>query len=366
MSLDKKELQKKADKLAFALRAFPTAIRVVAFTGNCISGLIGLFLFIFSRLKKKILPKKAFMSWTNGYVLDTRRSLYISMQNQIADHSGFIVFNEGDSLMFSGLYSAGGGRVNLKEAQDEQGRWWRRPLYYKNWYPSQSASTISRDMMLGVFWHIWARQDHEAALKTFRYGYKNHWIMGEGDVARIYLTPGLQATLAEIILKTPIARERLSRSELIRCWILSKKPQAWPTKLRGYQLHLDLLHIALRGELLGSIDRSMLSSIEDARDRERFNVMALALYAKYVDGDVDATADVLLNKQYWPDLRLPTSVDRYEHWLPQRAFYNEDGSLNSDFLPDSLPPPKIHSGGDLMFVWKFIKRWMDSSSINKV
>jgi hypothetical protein len=220
-------------------------------------------------------------------------------------------------------------------------------------------------MMMGVLWHIWTKQDHEAALKTFRYGYKNHWIMGEGDVARIYFTPGLQATLAEIILKIPAAKAELSRMELIRCWILSKKPQAWPTKLKGYQLHLDLLHIALRGEIQGNIDGSMLSSIEDARNRERLNVLALALYAKYVDGNVDAVADVLLNNQYWPASRLPTSADRFEPWLPQRAFYKEDGSLNSDFAPDLSPPPRVHSGGDLMFAWAFIKRWMETSSVTK-
>ena len=366
--MNQQELQAKANELSFAMRAFPNVIKFVAFSMNILSGLAGLLIFLISPLFTKVSSKKAFGTWSKKYPLDQKRWLYISLQSQVADQSGFIEFNESDCLMFSGLYSAGGGDVDLRKAQTPDGRWWRKPSYYKNWYPQSTASTISRDMMMGVFWHIWINRDAQAAVKTFQYGYKNHWIMGEGDVARIYLTPGLQATLAQIILSIPSAKNRLSRLELIRCYILSKKPQVWPTGLSGYQLHLDLLHIALRGELLEHIDRSMVKSIEDAVQRERFNPMALVLYSKYIDGDYDVVSSILSKEQYWPSTRLPTSTDRSEQWLPQRAFYKADqsGSISSDWLPDPTPPPVVYSGGDFMFVWAFTRRWIDESNAGQV
>jgi len=364
--MNEKELQQKANEVAFYLRAFPTAIKTIAFIVNIVSAIAGLIMYPFSFLKNRISPKKADGTWSAVYSLDSKRWKYMSLKGQVTDQYGFIEYHEADCLMFSGLYSAGGCTVDLKQAQDKEGRWYRKPLYYKNWYPAQTASTISRDMMLGVFWHIWNTKDITALLKTYRYGSKNHWIMGEGDIARIYLTPGLQATLAEMIIRMPYAYSQLSLLEKIHCFILSKKPQVWPTKLMGYQLHLDMLHAALRGLIIGYIDSSMKEAIEEAHEREFLNPLVGALYAKYVDGKYDPVISTLMSEKYWPENRLPTSVERSEQWLPQRSSFNSDGSMNRDWLPDLTPPPKTHSGGDFIFVSKFISDWISDSRSGKV
>ncbi len=359
------DLESKAKEFSLALKAFPRLIKGIAIFSNITSTFLGLFYYIFSFLKEKNKQKYASFSFTTKYTVDDRRWKYITLGNQVQDSDGFIEFKEADCLMFSCLYAVGGAKVKIYRAQDSAGRWYRKPLSYKGWYPKETASTISRDMMMGVLWYLFMEQDTDALLATYRYGYKNHWIMGEGDVARIYFTPALQATLADIILSNPMASIRLSRLERIHCWFLSKKPQNWPTNLKGYQLHLNLLHVALRGLIHKHIDNAMLSVIENAAVSDPENPLAIALYAQYVDGDADFALKMLLNEELWPAQRLPTSADRKEQWLPQRSYRTESGTLNPDWLPSWAIPPHVHSGGDLMFVSKLILKWIDESEKEK-
>jgi hypothetical protein len=265
-----------------------------------------------------------------------KTKLYLSLGKTVQDEAGFVMYEACDSLLFSGLYGAGGGVVDLRAARDESGMWHRRPLAYPECYGESSKSTISRDMMLGVLWYIWETQDLELAEELFAYGKTHEWIMGDGNLWRIYFTPGLQATLAELIY-------RLGGPDY---YAYRAIPQSYSRNV-DYAAHLDVLHILLRGELTGKLEKSAKDVLEYNFKRESKNALFSYAWHRYSDGNQDDTYALLLNEAWWPSDRLPTSADRCEGWLLQR----DEGE---DWAP--CDDDKTHSGGDFLFVAKLLLR----------
>lgn len=190
--------------------------------------------------------------------------------------------------------------------------------------------------MLGLLWFIWDRKDLELAQGLFDYGRSHDWIMGLGDISRIYFTPGLQATLAELLY-----RLGGQNHSAYRCM-----PQAY-SKNKGFAAHLDTLHLLLRAELTGSVPAKALALMKWNYDRVPENALFSYAWHQYSEGDQDETYALLLNPKWWPSDRLPTSQDRSEAWLTQR-------DPGSDWEPsnDGL----THSGGDFLFVAKLLLR----------
>lgn len=323
---------------------------VQAYILNTFAILASPFTALYNALQRKHYPVKPKASVTK-IDLEQKYYRYLQLVKGAQDSFGFVETHECDSLLFTGLTSAGGAKVAITAARDDDGYWHRRPFTYPECWekdskkPGYKGSTISRDMTLGLFWHIWANKDLKVAEKLYQDGKKRAWIMGFGNISRIYLTPGLQATLAEMIYRMGGKNRFFVRNFF----------QSWPKTLEDYQLHLEMLHIELRGQVLGHIGPKMLEVIKDAKNREPNNALICALYAKYVTGDVTQAAAFLLNSTWWPQNRLPTSKDRKVQWLPQRRYFKIiDGKkvVNPDWKPSD--EGHTHSGGDLLFVGKII------------
>ncbi|MEM4379355.1 MAG: hypothetical protein QXL01_01530 [Thermoplasmatales archaeon] len=317
----------------------------MAFITNFGSKILAI-LYLFKRTKLNPLPTKK--SHIDPNLIKKLRK-YIILIRKHQDEHGFIETDECDSVLFSGLISIADLKINLKAARDEDGMWHRRPLIYPEcWRPeSNKGSTISRDMLLGVLWHIWVTQNLKMAEELWDYGIKNSWIMGYGDISRIYLTPGLQATLADIIYKLGGKNHRLTRAI----------PQMWSKENRGYAFHLDLLHIELRAQVMGGMTDDMLLILNNYYSREPMNPLVQVLYAKYISGNGAKASELLMREDWFPSDRLPTEKDRYARWLPERSYYQEDGSISPDYLPGS--GEKSHSGGDLIFCAQLLLDWFD-------
>ena len=326
---------------------FPKAMRLAAAGVNTASLAVGWISSLIPGTSHRNHLKHRSINFRELALISSKFSLYLRSQAQVQDRHGFVMTGECDSLLFTCLIAAATrDPINVKAARNERGQWFRRPLDLPPCYPEHTKSTISRDMFMGLFWYLWRLKDLKTAEELFDYGIKHNWIMGSGDAARIYMTPALQATLAEIIYRLGGVDHKVYRA----------MPQLWSKGLEDFQLHLALLHIELRGQLLGSISNKMLDVISDATRREPRNVLVRVLYSKYVTGDCGEVAWLLLNEAWWPSSRLPRSSDRRTDWLNQRA-YLRDSKLNRDWLPSNERPVKIHTGGDFLFVAAILLEW---------
>lgn len=267
------------------------------------------------------------------YELQKKRDLYMTLMEEVSDSYGFIEHECCDALLFTALVGSVGWKTAITKARDSNGAWHRRNVD-NSCFPEHSASTISRDMLLGLLWYIWRNDRIDLAEELWNYGVAHSWIMGKGDASRIYFTPGLQATLAEIIYQLGGKNH----------YVVRNLPQNWSTGLEGYQCHLAILHVLLRGELLGFITEPMKKVLTDASSRYPKNTLAnigCARYAKYSSqSNVYSITSILQleDENLWPKDRLPSDADRSSRWL----FENNDLSKGSD-------KTVIHSGGDLIF-----------------
>jgi hypothetical protein len=262
----------------------------------------------------------------------------IAEQNaQLRDPNGFIDVEHCDSLLFSSLNAVGADiTIDIYSARNEQGQWFRRPLDYPECYASGfSKSSISRDMLLGLMWYLWSTRDLQGLQALYDYGEERNWIMGEGDSARINLRLGLQTTLEAAIRR--LKGDRLPLIELADPFLGS------PT---GYEAHLQVLHILLRGEIYGSLSQSTAGKLLEQHKRQPRNPLFAYASARYVTGDY-ALAERLLLGGIWPLDRLATSEDYCSPWPIER----DDGA---DWLPCNQG--KLHSNGDWLFVARLLLR----------
>lgn len=260
--------------------------------------------------------------------LKKKHELYSELcQSTEMDKNGFVDYKYCDSLLFSCLTNIGiGKKFNVRAAQDKSGAWLRRPLEHGSCWPEGSGSSISRDMFTGLIFYIWRSKDLDLANELFDYGQKNNWIMGQGDVARIYFTPRLQATLSEIIYRLG------GKNRFIRRHI----PQMF-TKTEGFAAHLDVLHMRLREELLGKQIYKKMYKYHANRQPQNplFKILA---------GQYQSALNLLLDDKYFPNNRLPNTKDRRESWITQRDMDNWH------YAPVPEDEPTVnHHGGDFLF-----------------
>ena len=175
--------------------------------------------------------------------LAAMHELYLSLESDAWDEFGF---NKAhcDALQATALQVASGGKADLFQARDQDGRWWRTPK--RDCLSSgRSKSTISGDMFLGLMVALWAKQDWDATNKIIEYGEEYGWVMGEHDGSidgqrRAILSPGLIATLRDMRWVMEGSEKR------------DNTPQFW-NKLDGFEAHLQALHIMLRGYIDGAV-----------------------------------------------------------------------------------------------------------------
>jgi 5-methylcytosine-specific restriction endonuclease McrA len=127
--------------------------------------------------------------------LDRKYSLYKTLIQKVQDKHGFIESKECDSLLWSGLVGTVPDiKVDIMAAFDaKKGVWHRRPS--KDCWPEHSASTISRDMLLGLLAYCIKHQKGVIADQIVKHAITHFGFMGKGTgvvgLSRINIMPNL-------------------------------------------------------------------------------------------------------------------------------------------------------------------------------
>lgn len=242
-----------------------------------------------------------------------------------------------DALLFASLLQVGLSEPgNIEFAQSEPGRWHRKPGPE---FAASCSSDISRDMFTGLFVWIWEFRRLDLAEAIWEYGSSNNWKMGDErnfdeHFDRVYFRPGTVALLAELIYS--MGGEDHWERQVLAVTPLSVEP--------GFQSHLSLLQLHLRGEMHDGLTEAELATLKQILTHMDGNPLAHALLHKYTDGDQSRATELLLST--WPSDRLPTGRNWSEEWRTQRS--DDDSGL----LPGDSDSP--HSGGDFLFVSRII------------
>jgi len=242
-----------------------------------------------------------------------------------------------DSLLFSGLYAAAGADLDLTEAEIEPGHWIRKPLRYGECSPGvgTSRSTISRDGILGVFWWAW-RTGNVAAAERLLVALRgnNYQLLGEGTLGELLLTPTYIHTLALIV-------HRLGSTMNVDKELNLRYLTWFGSGAKGFQRHIQIWHILLRGELQRSLSSNELDRIQEHVQEQPSNPLYHAAYARWYSGNQGRTVG-LLEGQY-PGDRLPGSEDYCPEWPIQR-----------DNVTACPAEGKTHTGLDLVVIYRLI------------
>lgn len=264
-------------------------------------------------------------------------ALYKSLQVAALDHFGFSK-PKCDATLFTALCKTAGGcqetDLFLAESKQTSGQWFRHALH--DCYPAESGSDISRDMLLGVMTYLHATKDISKLSALQAYGRANDWIMGRGEISRTYFTPLMQSNLSKAIASiggvTTVPQP--------------DQPVDWPVN-SGYQAHLDVLGILLRGTSDKSITTLELAYLDEQAKREPRNALFQAVLHRFKDGDQSAAEAVLLDATLFPKDALPTTANYCTHYLFQRDS-KKDGKPSSDWLP-CAEEIDSHDGIDFLF-----------------
>lgn len=276
--------------------------------------------------------------------LEQRRAVYLDLLPTVQRESGFVDTDHCDSVLFSGLMAASGiDTIDVTAAEDpaKPGRWYRRPVSLPECYASGSSrSTISRDMLLGVMWYAWTEKRLDVLERMWEYGESRDWFMGDDAVGGFHTQMGPLVPL--------LAREIYALGGEDH-WVYRRLPLA-SEKDEGktdFESHLQVLQILLNAEVSHGVSETAIQRLQEQAGRQPGNpLFQYALHA-WTDGQLDVAANLLLNEQYWPADRLPTSADRCSNWVLER-------DVGSDWEP--CDRNRIHSGGDFLFLsWMILR-----------
>ncbi len=295
--------------------------------------------------------------------LQEKFNLYLKLVKTQQKEAGFIYVDECDSLLFSGLIGCIPGiQVNVDAAHDPDTlQWLRRPRtlppcydcsqpwsfwsrikeialtltkkdlsqgYWKEKIQTvfeRGGSSISRDMFMGLAWYTFHNKRLDISESVINYALSHWLIMGEGTPTRTFMTPGLLSTWAWISY-------RLGGPS--RPW-LRYLPQSESKNVVGFQAHLSVLHILLRNKLT---DKSKYKDVLEYQYRRQPMNPLFAIAAGYTS----EVYTLLMNSQWWPENRFPSSKDRSSDWLTQRDY-------GKDWLPDVESEEVVFNGGDFLF-----------------
>lgn len=235
-----------------------------------------------------------------------------------------------DSLLFTSLIEAARKDTNIIDSfRNSDGQWFRRPSM--DCYDlGQSKSTISRDMFIGLAWYIWSHKRLDLAEQVIEYANDHSLRMGQGEASRIFFSPSIYATFL-------LLREHLGGD---KAGVRGRIPLVVPSEKTGFVAHLYVLHAMLRKELTGKFNED--AAYEIAKQNPQNALFQLAA------GNEAKAADLLLNKDWWPDDRLPTSDDRCSPWIIQREYSDKNWKGCSE--------GKTHTGGDFLFTaWLLLR-----------
>lgn len=251
------------------------------------------------------------------------------------------VFEQCDSLLFTSLWSAACGDVDIErfESKDDPGLWFRDPEHSCN----LTDNSISNDMMLGliIYGAVYKKKDMLRRLYDRAKG--RDWDIGNCDqdhAENCRLWPSLAANLIDLT-QSPLTQSS------------GRGDHALPLStgiITGYRAHLAVLSVLLNGLSKGSaVNDVELKVLQDQADRQPRNSLFQALYHLYKDGDQSRALDLLLDPQFFPADHLPTNHDNHcTEYLYQRD------DTPADWSPCPGDPDKEFSAVDYVFTAKVI------------
>lgn len=240
---------------------------------------------------------------------------YASLYPTAADSYGWGA-DKCDGLLFASLGATANLPINIMQDEKEPGKWDRHPSF--DCYPASAPSTISKDMLTGLMFYLLKSGNKDALRRLETYGSAHHWIMGEGEFSRVYMTPSMVLRLRAMIGKTTVS---------------------------DFEDHLDALAILTNGAINGGISTTELSRIEMLLREQPRNALYGAIYHKYSDGDQTVPTDILLDESLFPADRLPTTDDRCANYLWQKS--------DDEWKP--CGGASQHDGIDLLFAASIIQ-----------
>ncbi len=247
---------------------------------------------------------------------------------------GYLWFNENkcDGLLFNSLYGFSGGDVPIIMARNADGKWFRYPSM-DCLQTGESKSDISRDMLLGLLYFIYAARRLDYLEDLIAYDDSHQGIMGDSDgsedgKARVLMSPPLRYTMH-------LLREYLGGAKnelpLLELWTMPE----------GFEAHLEVLHITLRGLITGRVSELGFKALEYQATRQPDNALYQAAYSRFKDGDQNKAVAILLKESWFPADRLPASRDRCINYL----FMHDMTAKNLAQCPEEK---KIHSATDFL------------------
>lgn len=266
-----------------------------------------------------------------------KKQKYLELLPTVQDKYGFIEHTHCDSLIFTGLLGCTPevNNIDIWAAYNSKEGMWHRRCIEKPCYPEHSGSTISRDQLLGLAWYAWHNRRLDISENIINRAMNHFGVMGKGDLSRINIMPPLFATFCWIsyALGGP--------ARLWAMWI----PADFGVLAKGYQAHLQVLHILLRRDIQNFVYPQEKQILKKQAERQPNNPLFRLAVGDYLHAEA-----ILENEDYWPSNRLPTGADRKEPWLPQRDY-------GADWLPSIKDKDIVHSGGDFLFCLWLLQKY---------
>lgn len=241
------------------------------------------------------------------------------------------VVEECDGLGFTSLYALAcpANGVQLSLFEDADGKLYRSPD--RGCYPSKSKAELSKDHVLMRLVAAVGLGDKEWPVRFKDYvdahgGVFCDAVDIETKASRCVISPFLYAALGKAAGGSSL---------------LAESGDVWFEKA-GFEAHLQVLGIWLKGKLDGSITDMDLDYLATYAQREPLNALYQAAAYRYGRATKEAV-DNAFHSSHWPDSRLPDSADHCSSYLFQR-----DMTAAQDWQPcaDSL---QVWSGTDYGF-----------------
>jgi len=260
-----------------------------------------------------------------------KKEVYCTLGEDIRTEKGYFG-DKCDALLFTALHDVSCGTIDLSNFHDAEGKFYRSPSH--DCFPDESKSSISRDMLLGAMIAAHIAKDKSAIDAMIKYGESHNWIMGdyanEDGLSRVVMSPQLISILYDI---QKGASAKLQSSDDV--FVLNK----------GFEAHLDVLRILLKGNLYGEISAIDLSILKAQSERVPSNALFQAAYHKYLGDNQTVAIALLKSAEYHPENALPTTENRCSGYIYQRDF-------GDDWKP--CAGNRTHDGTDFLITYAVV------------
>lgn len=264
--------------------------------------------------------------------IEAKAGMYCELSKPEYEAKKWVV-DECDGAGFTSLYAlaCGSNGVDLSVFQASNNEMYRNPQH--DCYPTRSKSGFSKDHVLMRLVAAVGQGDKEWPKSFLEFATSNNGFFCDAvdnttKFSRCFLSPFLIEYLSKAKGGSSLLEEKYS-------------DDAWGEK-EGFEAHLHVLGIWIKGKLDGSISNVDLSYLEAYAKREPMNALYQALAYRYEKASRDSVVSAFDNG-HWPSDSLPSSATHCSDYLFQR-----DMKSTKDWEP-CPDENKIYSGTDYSF-----------------